>query len=265
MGTSSWLWHPTQEYTCIFLPPEEYSCSTRMGLLHLEHTLDWPIMGPLELLPSRLYTPCGNLLSVMCVGAGCIALALPLIPQQLGIMVDEISILGKVYLYHPEVVGLPTSKRDLYNPPPLDRGQALEFCKKWGYPSASIPRGWGNTISPILLGMHLEIEGTYISLDHTPTLVQYLLWNGGDTLLSLLLHLARARPPEIPRRTFFWYLRKYGVSSTTLQKLPYMHSNAKGNWVWLLPEIRYSLGTVDDLLLDWYRLAYMRARTPTCY
>lgn len=230
-----------------------------MGPLHLEHTLDCPISGPLV----KELTPCGNLPSVVCTGEGCTAL--PLIPQQRAICLflycmSNIHLLARVYLCHPGVVGLPTNKRDLYHPPPLDRDQVIPFSQKWGIPMKKVPQPWGTAISPILVAMHLEVEGVRPAPQHCETIIQYILWNGGDKVLMWLLLMARARPENIPRRTLFWYLQRYNLQLTDIQGLGVLHPDHRGNWVWTLKEVRDALRGADTLVVEWYRLAYLVPR-----
>lgn len=229
-----------------------------MGPLHLEHTLDWPIM----VVPRRELTPCGMRPSlVLCVGVGCVAL--PLLPQHLPIdqtPMNNISLLARVYLAHPREVGLPTNKRDLYYPPPLMRTEVIEFSRKWGRPLKTVPPQWGRAISPILVGIHLEVEGTTPKGRHDDALVQYMLWQGGDRVLMWHILMARLRPMEIPRRTFYWYLERYDLQLKDIHKVSMMHPTAKGSWTWTVPLIREVLQGVDTLTLEWYRLSYLVGR-----
>jgi hypothetical protein len=74
------------------------------------------------------------------------------------------------------------------------------------------------------------------------------------------IHIAKLRPTEIPRRTFYWYMQKYGIGIADVQKLGMIHSSAKGTYVWALDEVREALIHVDTFVLEWYRLAYLRHR-----
>ena len=170
------------------------------------------------------------------------------------------SLLVKVYLSHPAVVGLPTTKRDLYNPPPLSKEQVPEFCKKWGVPVTRVPKEWGAGISPILVAMHLEIEGKQVKSTHTNTIAQYLLWKGGDKILMYHIHIARRLPPVIPKRTFYWYLCRYNLQIKDVRGLGMLYPNAREEFVWTIKEVRDSLIEIDTLVLEWYRLAYLMAR-----
>lgn len=172
----------------------------------------------------------------------------------------DIHLLARVYLHHPGTVGLPTNRRDLYNPPPLDRAQIKEFSKRWGIPLKRVPPEWGTVMSPILLAMHLEVEGSQPQPLHTECIIQYILWNYGDRLLMWLLLMARARPPEIPRRTFFWYLQRYNLQVKDIQSTGMMYPNHRDDWVWTIPEARKALEDVSTMTLDWYRLVYLMGR-----
>lgn len=173
---------------------------------------------------------------------------------------DKPHYLAKVYLCHPSEVGLPTRKRDLYHPPPLSRDQIKPFSNRWGIPISKIPKEWGSSISPILLAMHLEVEGTKPESSHTETIIQYLLWNGGDRVLRWLILMAKTRPPTIPRRTFFWYLKEYKLNLSDLWPVAALYPNHRENWEWTLKEVRDALIEVDTLALEWYRLNYLMKR-----
>lgn len=172
-----------------------------------------------------------------------------------------INLLAKVYLCHPSTVGLPTNKRDLYNPPPLDREQVKVFSGKWGVPIIKVPHEWGVVISPILLAMHLDVEGSNPKAQHDETIIQYILWTGGDKVLMWLILMARTRPEQIPRRTLFWYLERYNLQVKDIQGLGMIHPNHRDDWVWTLKEVRDVLRTVNTMVLDWYRLTYLMGRS----
>ena len=171
-----------------------------------------------------------------------------------------VNLLAKVYLCHPNVVGLPTNKRDLYHPPPLDREQVLAFSRAWGVPMKKVPHEWGVIVSPILVAMHLEVEGQYPLADHTTTIIQYILWNGGDRVLRWLMHMARTRPAEIPRRTLYWHLNRHELHLEDIHGLCVLHEDYRGDWVWTVREVRDALRTVDTLVVEWYRLVYLTVR-----
>lgn len=172
----------------------------------------------------------------------------------------NVSLLAKVYLAHPREVGLPTNKRDLYHPPPLMRAEVMEFSRRWGRPIKKVPPEWGRVISPILVGIHLDVEGSNPKGAHDSALIQYILWEVGDRVLMWHILMARLRPLEIPRRTLFWYLERYDLKVKDIQKVAMLHPNAKGNWTWTVPLIREVLQGVDNLTLEWYRLAYLMGR-----
>lgn len=175
-------------------------------------------------------------------------------------MNDNVNLLARVYLAHPGVVGLPTNKRDLYHPPPLSREQVLVFSKRWGVPMERVPQQWGTAISPILVAIHLEVEGRQPKGNHDEAVVQYILWKAGDKVLMWLVLMARGRPAKIPRRTLFWYLAKYDLQLKDIQDLCVLHPDHKDDWVWTIKEVRTVLRTVDTLVLEWYRLAYLIGR-----
>lgn len=169
-----------------------------------------------------------------------------------------LNLLAKVYQCHPLVVGLPTMRRDLYNPPPLTRPQVREFCRVWGRPIDNIPTvGWGYAISPILVAIHLETVGT-LGACHVGPIIQHILWGGGDVVLMTLIHLSRVRPLVIPRRTFYRDMSERNLAARDLMGM--VHQTARKSWTWTVMEVRDSLRYVDTLTVDWYRLAYLRAR-----
>jgi hypothetical protein len=170
---------------------------------------------------------------------------------------SDINLLARVYQCHPSVVGLPTTRYELYNPPPLTRTQVIPYSISWGMPVQVVPEQWGTVISPILVGMHLEVEGRNPKPAHDDAIIQWLLWAAGDAVFMWLVHMARVRPPVIPRRTMFWYLNKYGLRVKDIQATGMMYPNHRDQWVWTLPEVRQCLQDVDALVLEWYRLAYL--------
>ena len=125
---------------------------------------------------------------------------------------------------------------------------------------SKVPREWGYVISPILVAIHLEVEGRDVKGSHTESIAQYLLWGGGDRLFMFLIHIARKLNPNIPRRTFYWYLNRYNLSIADIRKLGMVYPDAKGEWVWTLKEVRDSLRKMDTVCVELYRLNYLVMR-----
>ena len=72
-----------------------------------------------------------------------------------------------------------------------------------------------------------------------------------------LVNIARKLPPNIPRRTFYWYLKRYGLRIRDIRRLGMVYPNARDEWVWTLGEVRDSLREIDTPSLELYRLSYL--------